>query len=159
MSRNGTTTTSRKRIRVRTFVDTSGFYALANRSDRHHLAARAALAKRREWITTDHVLVETWLLLRARLGYAAAIAFWDDLAHGLALVAGLSSSDLVRARQIAGEWRDQEFSLVDCTSFAIIERLGLTQALAFDQHFRIFRWGERRKRKLTLVHEESDRGA
>jgi predicted nucleic acid-binding protein len=137
---------------VRTFVDTSGFYALADRSDRHHLAARSSLSRRErsEWITTDHVVVETWLLVRARLGYSPALRFWDDLVAGLATVAGVSSADLVRARVIADEWRDQEFSLVDSTSFAFIERLGLTSALSFDTHFRIFRWGPGRRRKLRL---------
>lgn len=137
---------------TRTFVDTSGFYALADRSDRHHLAARSALSRRAgsEWITTDHVVVETWLLVRARLGYRPALRFWDDLAAGLATVAGISSADLGHARAIAGAWRDQEFSFVDCTSFAFVERLGLTQAVAFDAHFRIFRWGLGRRRKLRL---------
>ena len=140
---------------ARTFVDTSGFYALADRSDRHHLAARSVLSRRdrSEWITTDHVVVETWLLVRARLGYAPALRFWDDLAAGLATVAGVSSADLVRARTIAGEWRDQEFSFVDSTSFAFIERLGITSALAFDTHFRVFRWGPGRRRKLRLPGE------
>ena len=135
---------------MRTFVDTSGFYALASRSDRHHLAARAAFEARTDWITTDHVLVETWLLVRARLGRVAALGFWDDLERGLAVVAGLSSADLIRARAIAGEWGDQSFSLVDCTSFAFIERLGLTHAVAFDAHFGVFRWGAGRRRRLTL---------
>ncbi len=139
---------------ARVFVDTSGFYALADRSDRHHLAARSVLdhrARDDEWITTDHVLVESWLLLRARIGYPAALRFWDALAGGLATVAGLSSADLVRARVLAESWRDQEFSLVDCTSFAFVERLGLDRALGFDSHFRVFRWGAGRRRKLTLL--------
>ncbi len=143
------------RLGVRTFVDTSGFYALASRSDRHHVAALAAFSARRpgEWITTDHVMVETWLLVRSRLGHWAALQFWDDLSRGLATVGGLSSSDLLRAREIAETWRDQELSLVDCTSFAFIERLGLDRALAFDAHFRVFRWGPGKGRKLTLVGE------
>lgn len=137
---------------ARVFVDTGGFYALADRSDRHHATARAALERRGDdrWITTDHVVVESWLLLRGRLGYDAALRFWDDLAAGLATVATLSSADLVRARAIAGEWRDQEFSLVDCTSFAFIERLGLDRALAFDAHFRLVRLGTGRRRRLKL---------
>ena len=140
---------------TRTFVDTSGFYALADRSDRHHLAARSALSRRAgsEWITTDHVVVETWLLVRARLGYSPALRFWDDLAAGLATVAGVSSADLVHARAIAAAWRDQEFSFVDCTSFAFVERLDLNHALAFDAHFRVFRWGPGRRRRLRLAGE------
>jgi predicted nucleic acid-binding protein len=143
-------------VATRLFVDTSGFYALADRSDRHHLAARSILDRRsasEEWITTDHVVVESWLLLNARLGYRVALAFWDAIASGLAVVAGLSSADLVRARALAGLWRDQELSLVDCTSFAFIERLGLERALAYDAHFRLIRLGPDRRRKLKLAGE------
>ena len=149
-SRSGTTTTSLEPSRA--FVDTSGFYALADRSDRHHLAARRALENRQpgSWITTDHVLVETWLLVRSRLGHAASLRLWDDLALGLATLAPSSSADLTRARVIAGLWRDQELSLVDCTSFAFIERLGLRKAVAFDRHFRIYRWGPGRRLSLEL---------
>ena len=141
---------------ARTFVDTSAFYALADRSDRHHLAARSAFDQRSaddEWITTDHVLVESWLLLRARLGYGAANRFWDALVAGLATLAGLSSADLIRAREIAADWRDQEFSFVDCTSFAFVERLGLEQAVAFDRHFRVIRFGPGRRRRLKLPRD------
>jgi uncharacterized protein len=139
---------------VRTFVDTSGFYALADRSDRHHLGASAAFTHRavsEQWLTTDHVVVETWLLLRARLGYRAALRFWDAIGAGLATVAGLSSADLVRARALAEQWRDHEFSFVDCTSFALIERLGLDRALAFDAHFEMFRFGPGRRKRLKLA--------
>ncbi len=141
---------------MRTFVDTSGFYALADRADRHHLAARSVFTGLRaddEWITTDHVVVETWMLLRARLGYDAALRFWDAVAAGLATVGGLSSADLVRARALADAWRDQEFSFVDCTSFAFIERLALERALAFDAHFRVIRLGPSKRRKLKLLGE------
>jgi predicted nucleic acid-binding protein len=137
----------------RAFVDTSAFYALADRSDRFHQDARGILERRGptdEWITTDHVVVESWHLLRGRLGYTAALRFWDDLAAGLATVATLSSADMVRARAIAEAWLDQKFSLVDCTSFAFIERLGLSRALAYDAHFAAFRLGPGRRRRLTL---------
>ena len=139
---------------MRTFVDTSGFYALADRSDRHHIAARRTLEARRadeEWITTDHVIVESWLLLRGRLGYAAALKLWDALAAGLATVAGLSSEDWMAARRIVDEWRDQELSLVDGTSFAFMARVGLERALAFDLHFELYRYGPGRRRRWRLV--------
>jgi predicted nucleic acid-binding protein len=141
---------------MRLFVDTSGWYALADRSDRHHAAARAALERRRpddEWITTDHVLVESWLLIRSRLGYDAASKLWDAISQGLALLAGLSSADLVRARAIARDWRDQQFSLVDCSSFAFLERTGIDRVLAFDLHFDVVRLGPGRDQALRRVPE------
>jgi predicted nucleic acid-binding protein len=138
----------------RLFVDTGAFYALADRSDRHHVAARSAWlesAERDELVTTDHVVVESWLLLRARLGRPTAMRWWDALTRGAVTVVGVSSPDLARARTIAEAWPDQDFSLVDCTSFAVLERLGIDRAFAFDAHFRVVRFGPRRERALTLV--------
>lgn len=138
----------------RLFVDTGAFYALADRSDRHHHAARAAwleAAESDELLTTDHVVVETWLLLRARLGRPAAIRWWDAFRRGAVNVIGVTSRDFERAREIVDRWQDQDFSLVDCTSFAVLERLGIGRAFAFDSHFRVVRLGERRDRALTLV--------
>ena len=34
--------------------------------------------------------------------------------------------------------RDKEWSFTDCVSRAVIERLGITTAVAFDEHFRQF---------------------
>jgi predicted nucleic acid-binding protein len=139
---------------LRLFVDTGAFYALGDRSDRHHHAARAAwleAAESDELLTTDHVVVETWLLLRARLGRPAAIQWWDALRRGAVSVIGVTSRDFERAREIVDRWKDQDFSLVDCTSFAVLERLGIGRAFAFDSHFRVVRLGERRDRALTLV--------
>lgn len=138
----------------RLFVDTGAFYALADRSDRHHHAARAAwleAAESDELLTTDHVVVESWLLVRARLGRPAAIRWWDALRRGPVTVIGVSSRDFERAREIVAHWQDQDFSLVDSTSFAVLERLGIDRAFAFDHHFRLIRLGERRERALTLV--------
>lgn len=138
----------------RLFVDTGAFYALADRSDRHHPAARAAWLESAlvdEFLTTDHVIVETWLLLRARLGRPAAMRWWDALVRGAVTVVGVASRDFARAREIVEGWSDQTFSLIDCTSFAVLERLGLDRAFAFDSHFRVFRLGPRRDRALTLI--------
>ena len=136
------------------FVDTSGFYAVADASDRHHEAASSVFVERGslgDLVTTDHVFVETWLLLRGRLGRNAAVRYWDSMMAGAVKVYGVLSRDVVRAREILGEWPDQELSLVDCTSFALMERAGIDQALACDRHFRIYRYGEHRKRSFEIV--------
>jgi predicted nucleic acid-binding protein len=136
------------------FVDTSAFYALANLADRHHadaVAAFKASVGHDDLTTSDHVIVETWCLLRARLGRAAAMRFWDGLDGGVVTIVGIASRDFRRGREIAQEWSDQAFSIVDCTSFALIERLDIRRAFAFDKHFRIVRFGWRRHRALELV--------
>lgn len=136
------------------FVDTSAFFALANLADRHHSEAVAAYEMavgQDDLRTSDHVVVETWYLLRGRLGRAAAMAFWDGLGHGVVTVLGITAQDFQRGREIAQDWPDQAFSIVDCTSFALIERLNIHRAFAFDRHFQIMRFGWRRQRALQIL--------
>jgi len=136
------------------FVDTSAFFALANLADKHHaeaVAAYQASVGDDDLQTSDHVLIETWYLLRSRLGRSAAMAFWDGFDGGIITVVGVTAADFRRGREIAQEWPDQAFSIVDCTSFALIERLDIRRAFAFDRHFRVVRFGSRRHRALELV--------
>jgi predicted nucleic acid-binding protein len=136
------------------FVDTSGFYAVADADDVGHSATRPVFEARgraRELVTSDYVFVETWCLIRARLGREAAMSFWDAMVGGTVRVLGVGSEDLRRARAIAREWSDQDFSLVDATSFALCERHGIDDALALDAHFRVFRAGPRRQRALRVL--------
>jgi predicted nucleic acid-binding protein len=137
------------------FVDTGAFYALADSSDRNHGTAISLFEARGtvgELFTSDYVFVETWCLIRARLGRPAALKFWDAMQSDVVRTYGVTSQDLSSARAIAESWPDQDFSLIDCTSFALMERLGLVEALAFDQHFRVYRYGSRRERSFRVVH-------
>jgi predicted nucleic acid-binding protein len=136
------------------FVDTGAFYAAADLTDTHHAAAVRVFGSRGtqgELVTTDHVVLESWFLLRARLGRAAAMLFWDAMETGVVRVLGVTSEDFGRGRSIAREWSDQDFSIVDCTSFAILERTGVEEAFAFDRHFRVYRFGRARRRALHIV--------
>ena len=137
------------------FVDTGGFYAAADASDRNHAAAYALFEARGmagDLVTSDYVFVETWCLIRARLGREQAMRFWDALASGVVQTYAVTSDDLVRARAIARAWSDQDFSLVDCTSFALLERLRIDEVLAFDAHFQAYRFGPARRRAFRVVH-------
>lgn len=55
------------------------------------------------------------------------------------------------AAMIATRFADQTFSIVDRTSFAIMERLGITQAVSFDDDFVIYRYGHDRHRAFEVL--------
>lgn len=136
------------------FVDTGAFYAAADRADAHHVESAATFKARGpagDLVTTDHVFLESWFLLRARLGRDAAIRFWDAMETGVVGVIGVTSGDFITARQIARDWPDQDFSIVDCTSFAVMERLGIDEAFTFDAHFRVYRQGPSRREAFRVV--------
>ncbi len=133
------------------FVDTSAFYAAADSGDRSHERAKQVLGEAGSLLTSDHVLVESWFLMRARGGLAAAERFWTAIRTGLAAVEPVLPGDLEVAWRIGEAFPDQEFSIVDRTSFAVMERLGLVEAASFDDHFSIYRFGPNRQRAFEIM--------
>jgi uncharacterized protein len=136
---------------VTLFVDTSAFYAAVDKGDREHARALTLLATGEPLVTTDHVVVETWLLVQRRVGHSAADAFLDGVLQGGAEIEMIEPADFEAARRIAMAFTDQQFSIVDRTSFAAMERLGLNRALSFDGDFAIYRFGPRRDRAFEIV--------
>jgi uncharacterized protein len=136
---------------VSLFVDTSIWYAAADISDLSNARARKILKSGEPLLTTDHILIETWTLLRHRIHRQAADKFWEGLRRGVALVEPVGAADLEAAWQIGIAYRDQDFSIVDRTSFAVMCRLGIERAASLDDHFAFFRFGPNRRRAFTVI--------
>jgi predicted nucleic acid-binding protein len=121
----------------RLFVDTSAWYAYLNRKDPGHAAVAAALAP---WegriVLTDYVFDELMTLLRMRIGHEAAVRVGELLRSGeVGVLANVEPEDFERAwRQFRRE-KDKQYSFTDCTSFAVMRRLGIRTAAALDVHF------------------------
>ncbi|MCB1020479.1 MAG: PIN domain-containing protein [Bryobacterales bacterium] len=133
------------------FVDTSVWYAAADSDDVDNDVAMRVLSLERSLLTTDHVLVETWRLLRHRVGRGAAETFLAKILDGLADVEDVVYPDIQSALQIGVEYPDQDFSLVDRTSFVVMQRLGVRRVATFDRHFSVYRFGLGRKQAFTVV--------
>jgi len=133
------------------FVDTSVWYAAADASDAANSRAKELLSGGEALVTSDHVLLETWMLLRRRIGKGAADEFWSGLRSGVATIECVGEADLETAWTIGRDFPDQDFSITDRTSFAVMMRLGLTRAVAFDEHFAVFRYGPKRAQALQVV--------
>ncbi|MBI4737504.1 MAG: PIN domain-containing protein [candidate division NC10 bacterium] len=119
------------------FVDTSAFYALLDAEDPHHpksVGLFTQLARSRaRLLTSNHVIFETYSLVLSRLGRWMAQSWLGKLNMQIERA---MPEDERRAVQIVLQFRDKDFSLVDASSFALMERLRLRQAIAFDPHFR-----------------------
>jgi predicted nucleic acid-binding protein len=133
------------------FVDTSVWFGAANARDRHNHRAKQVLAGNPMPVMTDYVLVETWRLLNSRVHRRAAETFWLEVRRGIAQMEKVTAADLERAWAIGEAFPDQDFSIVDRTSFAVMERLGLTQAASFDDHFAVYRYGRNRDRAFEIL--------
>ena len=118
-------------------VDSSFWIGLQIRDDQHHVDARRLWAAERDvMITTNHVVGETWTFLRRRQGFVAARDF-------LGAIERSSRVRILRVdeetEQDAWAWLrrhdERVYSFVDATSFAVMRRVGIFEALAFDGDF------------------------
>ncbi len=120
-------------------VDTSAIYALLDRSDANHTQAVTLLKKMRDSgdtvVITTLVVAEAHALLLSTLGYLVARAWLEGLCWP---VERATAEDEVRAVEIISSFSDKTFSYTDAVTFAVMERLGLKTALAFDKHFAQF---------------------
>jgi len=122
---------------------------LADSSDSHHQEAShfyAEHAGKSTLVTTDLIVAETWTLLNSHLGRPAAITFWATLRETRVPIFTIEPVDLEGAWHIVQAFPDQTFSFVDCTTFALMERIGVLNAFAFDAHFLIYRFGPDKQR-------------
>ncbi|MEW8959034.1 MAG: PIN domain-containing protein [Moorella sp. (in: firmicutes)] len=88
-------------------------------------------------ILTNFILAETHALILSRIGHELAREWVKNLVWKIERV---KEEDEKRAREIIIAYKDKSFSYTDATTFAVMERLNLKVALAFDNHFTQFGW-------------------
>ena len=134
------------------YVDTSAWVSLADSAEvSHEAVAEAVRARQGRLVTADHVLHETWTVMRYRHGFVPAETLVNRIRAGVARVEVSGLADLEVAFAIGSTFADQDFSLSDRTSWAVMGRLGLSEAVTLDRDFRIYRFGPERRRALSVV--------
>ena len=120
-----------------TFVDTGAWAALFVEADPQHSAAREwIVANRDRLVTSDYVLDEVLTLISVRFKRQAAIRAGQALlSERLCVLMYLSEEDILNAWGIFRSHADKGWSFTDCTSLALMQRLGISSAFAFDRHF------------------------
>ena len=122
------------------FTDTGGWYGISVPEDPNYAAAIAwSLRNQQPLLTTDFVVDETLTLLKARGHQALALTLGQQFFDGsLATIYYLTEDDIQQSWQVFRRYADKDWSFTDCTSKFVMEKLGITEAFAFDQHFRQF---------------------
>jgi uncharacterized protein len=126
------------------FVDSGGFFALLVSEDQFHdhaqMLFQRANVERWRLVTTNAVMVETHALLltRSRHGYANALNFLDMIGNDAYHVERIRKTDEEKAIALIRAHQDKDYSLCDALSFVVMERLKITEAIAFDRHFRAY---------------------
>jgi len=121
------------------FMDSSGFLPLVAPNDAHYQEARTLWQRleRERWsiFTTNFVVAETHSLFLVRLNQMRATEFLREIETSSITIIRVNPNDEKQAREIIFKYDDKDFSLVDATSFVIMERLGIPYAFTFDRHF------------------------
>jgi predicted nucleic acid-binding protein len=123
---------------VTLFVDTSALLAFLDADQPRHSdlvdAWRRAIDDHDTLVTSNYVLVETFALVQRRLGLGALRALAGDI---LPLLQQVWVDEELHAAASAALFTAgrRKLSLVDCTSFELMRRHGITNALSLDADF------------------------
>jgi predicted nucleic acid-binding protein len=120
------------------FVDSSFWIAQRLERDPHHamVAQLEPAYDRSRLVTSSAIVVETWTYLRRRADHRVAMR-WHDRVLAAEHVAVERIDDELEKE--AWAWLrvhdERPYSFVDATSFALMRKLRLREALAFDGDF------------------------
>jgi predicted nucleic acid-binding protein len=120
------------------FVDTSFWAALRNPKDAHRGQAVALWRchAQQPLLTSNHVIGETWTLLRRRADHRRAVEFLTAVdASARVAVQHVGAQTELRALDWLRRHDEREYSFVDATSFALMREMRIGEALAFDGDF------------------------
>jgi len=122
------------------FVDTGWFKGLIDHKDDHRGDAveilKDIVKDKIPLVTTNFVVDETFTLVRDKCGVNRAKKLFDWMQKFGAQM----TIERVRVEDERRVWEWfwfdwRELSYTDCTSFAVMERLGIKRAATFDKHF------------------------
>ena len=126
------------------YMDTTALIALANKNDKNHERARNFLkSKLREgvlFIVGRPVFMEFLNGVSKRVSKKKAIELYEAYTKSkFVVIEKETEEDWEKAWSIFLKYDNQDgMDLVDCLSFAIMERLGLKKAFTFDKDFETY---------------------
>jgi uncharacterized protein len=123
------------------FADTSALYALVDRNDAGHAAAKREVGRlvgaERRIVTTDYIVAETVNLANARGGALVANRVLDLVEQSSGIrIEWIGPERFDAAKAFFRKHSDHAYSFTDCTSFVIMRELRLADALTTGRHFR-----------------------
>lgn len=125
------------------FVDTGAWVAVEDSADPLHGKAmryKETIAGECRLFTTDYILDETFTLLLMNSGYDCVVAFNNNLdilkRGGILQVLAIGQTFFEEAWEVFQRFnKDKQWSFTDCTTYAVMKQMGITEAFGFDHHF------------------------
>jgi uncharacterized protein len=124
------------------FADTSGWASLLDTDQEYHLPAAsiytAVQQSNQQLITTNYVIAELVSLLNSPMRYprGKAVHFVNSIKNSkFVRVVHIDETLDNEAWELLSKRLDKTWSLVDCSSFVVMQREKLTDAFTADHHF------------------------
>jgi predicted nucleic acid-binding protein len=121
------------------FVDTSAFLAIVQVDDINHLLAKQQwinlLGENKTLYTNNYVVVESIAITQRRSGLNVVQKLQNHIL-GLIIIDWVNEEHHSRALDTFFEANRRKLSLIDCSAFETMHRLGIETAFTFDHHFR-----------------------
>jgi uncharacterized protein len=126
----------------RLFIDTAGWASLFIPTETYHpqAAERFQRSQQRQqpWVTTNYVVAELVALLgsRQRAPRTTLFQYIDSIKLASYVeVVHLDATADAAAWELCKSRPDKAWSLVDCTSFVVMQQMEIQEALTTDHHF------------------------
>jgi predicted nucleic acid-binding protein len=122
------------------FIDTGYLLALEIANDQHHQAAtrhwQGIVAALPRLVTTSYDFDEVVTFFNSRRQHAKAIEVGNNLLQSPSVeFIHVDTALFYEGWAYLQRHQDKDYSLTDCISFIVMQKLGIPRAFAFDQHF------------------------
>jgi uncharacterized protein len=122
------------------FVDTGYLLALEITNDQHHQAAtrywQRIVAVLPRLVTTSYVFDEVVTFFNSRGQHVKAVQVGNNLLQSPSVqFIYVDTALCYEGWAYFQRHQDKDYSLTDCFSFLVMQKLGIQRAFAFDQHF------------------------
>jgi predicted nucleic acid-binding protein len=121
------------------FVDSSALLALINTRDGFHNQAKKqwqlSLANKETLFSNNYVILESVSLIQRRFGMNWIGTLQSEVLP-LIEIAWIDEGQHQAAMSVFIKESRRQLSLVDCSSFETMRRLGIQKVFSFDEHFR-----------------------
>ncbi len=122
------------------FADTFYWVALINKKDNWHqrVIEITSTLKNVEIVTTDEVLIEVLNFLSATVPLRkSTVQFVDDIMQNPHIkIIAQNRESFLEGFNLYRRRLDKEYSLTDCISMTVMQRLKINEVLTHDNHFK-----------------------
>jgi uncharacterized protein len=122
------------------FIDTSGWLAIVNSTDFLHTRAsniyQDLLKTNDRFVSHEAILLELGNSLSSIKTRKLAVNLDESIRNSKRIELVPISSEVIEAGwKLYAERLDKNWGIVDCISFIVMEKFGITEALTADKHF------------------------